>query len=195
LKPVAGPGNTTELLGIRPLGTISVATDGRTILRSGRTIAQIDATAKGSESALLVILAADITGNELLDLIKALSYRDSSRRLPVDSMTAAATRALYVGFVQKNASTVVADSTISMHRFGIENPSEFKDGTSRTMLTVSNLPLLGSSVMEDIDTAEVPSLSVTTISGGVASVIIQRGAEDTGDTYRTTIGWRHHPAV
>ena len=189
-----GPGNATETLAVRPQGLIMVDADGRTVKLNGRAIAQIDASAKGSESALLLILNTDIVGSEVLTLAKALIYRDSSPRLPLIASDPKTIRKLFLGFVQKNDGTTFAGVQVSVTRTGIDSLPVFTDGSRRTVITVSDESILGSSVLEDIDTNEVPNISIKSVTGNQiavrATVTVQRGPEDTTKTYRTTIGWK-----
>ena len=191
-----GPGNATEILAVHPQGFLVVEADGRTVKLNNHTIAQIDASANGSESALLLILSPDIVGSEVLTLAKALTYRDSSPRLPLIDSDPNAIRRLFLGFVQKSNAATFAGVLVSVTRKGTDTPPVFTDGSRRTVITVSNEPILGSSVLADIDTNLAPNVLLWPVPGDPttvsprATVAFQRGPEDTTKTYRTTIGWK-----
>ena len=196
LNSTTGPGSLTETLAVRSQSGITVDGDGRTIKLGGKKIAQIDAAATGVESALLLILSPDIVGSEVLMLAKALTYRDASPRLPMATADLISTRVLSLGFIEKNDATRMQDVQITVTKKAIDTPPVFTEGSQRTVITVSNVAVLGSSVLDDIDTVTTPLVSINPISGDVskfthrAIVAIQRGPEDTTKTYRTTLGWK-----
>ena len=194
LNSTTGPGSLTETLAVRSQSGIIVDGDGRTIKLGAKKIAQIDAAATGVESALLLILSPDIVGSEVLTLAKALTYRDASPRLPMATADLISTRILSIGFIEKNDATRMQDVQITVTKKAIDTPPVFTEGSQRTVITVSNVAVLGSSVLDDIDTSTEPTVSI--ISGNVsngaqrATIAIQRGPEDTTKTYRTTLGWK-----
>lgn len=190
LKPSKGPSTASEQLGIRIGNGISIGDDGRTVMLEGRQIAQIEATATGSTSALVFVLSSGCLGGDVLKLATAVTYRDTSLRLPLAGNDPQAVRTLYLGFINKTDPDVLADAFATVKRTGIDNPPVFSEGTQRTIITVSNEPLSGSTVIDDIDNPDTPTVLLKPISGGTATVHLTRGPIDTGATYRTTLDWK-----
>ncbi len=194
-RPNQGPGNAHEIIAVTPNATITLGVDGRSIIRGGRTIGQIDSILRGSESSLVIRLANDALGADILALAKALTYVDTSERLPLTISDPLATRTLYLGFVLKGADlsapalTELADIALPVSRNGIDDPPTFSEGSRRTLITVSNEILTGSTILEDLDTNTVPTLSMSGLSTQAQPQIL-RGPEDTGSTWRTTIAWQ-----